>query len=111
MCVVGDEDQTIYSFTGASSGYLRDFARTHPGTTVVELTENYRSSPEILGLANRLIASTGRAKALTATRPSGPPPTCVPYADPAAELAGLVRTIRARLAEGSPRRRSPSSSG
>ena len=60
VCVVGDEDQTIYSFTGASSGYLRDFARTHPGTTVVELTENYRSSPEILGLANRLIASTGR---------------------------------------------------
>ena len=100
VCVVGDEDQTIYSFTGASSGYLRDFARTHPGTTVVELTENYRSSPEILGLANRLIASTGRAKALTATRSSGPPPGCVPYADAEAELAGLVRTIRARIDEG-----------
>src|SRR5664280_136892 len=100
VCVVGDEDQTIYSFTGASSGYLRDFARTHPGTTVVELTENYRSSPEILGLANRLIASTGRAKALTATRSSGPPPGCIPYADAEAELAGLVRTLRARIDEG-----------
>ncbi len=100
VCVVGDEDQTIFSFTGASSSYLRDFARTHRGATVVELTENYRSSPEILGLANRLIASTGRAKALTATRPSGPPPSCVAYADPAAELAGLVGTIHARIDAG-----------
>src|SRR5664279_2995977 len=100
VCVVGDEDQTIFSFTGASSSYLRDFARTHRGATVVELTENYRSSPEILGLANRLIASTGRAKALTATRPSGPPPSCLPYADPAAELAGLVGTIHARIDAG-----------
>jgi len=100
VCVVGDEDQTIYSFTGASSGYLRDFARGHPGTTIVELTENYRSSPEILALANRLIASTGRTKALTATRPSGPPPTRSAFADPAAELAGLVTAIRARIREG-----------
>ena len=100
VCVVGDEDQTIYSFTGASSSYLRSFARTHPGTTVIELTENYRSSPEILGLANRLIATTGRSKHLTATRPKGPPPSRSAYADPEAELAGLVRSIRARLAEG-----------
>ena len=100
VCVVGDEDQTIYSFTGASSGYLRDFARGHPGTTIVELTENYRSSPEILGLANRLIASTGRHKTLSATRPAGPPPTGSAFADPEAELAGLVTGIRARLGEG-----------
>jgi DNA helicase-2/ATP-dependent DNA helicase PcrA len=67
---------------------------------VVELTENYRSSPEILGLANRLIASTGRTKDLLATRPSGPAPSRVAYADPAAELAGLVGAIRARIDEG-----------
>ena len=100
VCVVGDEDQTIYSFTGASSAYLRDFAIGHPGTRIVELTENYRSSPEILGLANRLIASTGRTKVLTPTRPSGPPPTRSAFADPAAELAGLVGAIRARIREG-----------
>jgi len=100
VCVVGDEDQTIYSFTGASSAYLRDFAAGHAGTTIVELTENYRSSPEILGLANRLIASTGRTKVLTATRPSGPSPTRSAFADPAAELAGLVVAIRERIREG-----------
>ena len=100
VCVVGDEDQTIYSFTGASSDYLRDFAGTHPGTTVVALTENYRSSPEILRLANRLLAGAGRHKTLSATRPAGPPPTGAAYADPDAELAGLVTGIRARLRDG-----------
>ncbi len=100
ICVVGDEDQTIYSFTGASSSYLREFATTHPGTTVVNLTENYRSTPEILGLANQLIAGTGRKKALQATRPSGPQPTRLAYAQPEAELTGLVQGIRARLGEG-----------
>ena len=100
VCVVGDEDQTIYSFTGASSHYLRDFARTHPGTTVIALTENYRSSPEILGLANRLLAGGGRAKVLTATHDSGPSPSIAGFADAEAELDGLVRGIRARIADG-----------
>ena len=100
VCVVGDEDQTIYSFTGASSAYLRDFARTHPRTTVIELTENYRSSPQVLALANRLIASTGRTKHLTATQPAGPMPSAAAFADPDAELRGLVTGIRARLTGG-----------
>ncbi|HTC86455.1 MAG TPA: ATP-dependent DNA helicase UvrD2, partial [Candidatus Acidoferrum sp.] len=92
--------QTIYSFTGASSAYLRDFATTHPGATIVELTENYRSSPQVLDLANRLIASSGRTKRLTATRPAGPVPTALAFADPEAELRGIVTGIRARLAGG-----------
>jgi DNA helicase-2/ATP-dependent DNA helicase PcrA len=100
VCVVGDEDQTIYSFTGASSAYLRDFARTHSGATVVELSDNYRSTPQVLALANRLIASTGRTKHLTATRPAGPMPSAAAFADPEAELRGLVTGIRARLAGG-----------
>ena len=100
VCVVGDEDQTIYSFTGASSHYLRDFAGSHPGTRIVALTQNYRSSPEILGLANRLIAAGGRTKVLTATRPPGPAPSLTGYADADAELSGLVRAIAARIAEG-----------
>src|SRR5690349_18829093 len=75
LCVVGDEDQTIYTFTGATSDYLTTFAQRHPGTREITLSRNYRSSPEILALANRLLASEGRSKQLVATLPSGPSPT------------------------------------
>jgi len=100
LCVVGDEDQTIYSFTGATHEYLVRFADRHPGARVIRLTDNYRSTPEILGLANRLIAATGRSKALRATRPSGPAPGITAYADDEAELRGVVAGIRRALAEG-----------
>ncbi len=107
LCVVGDEDQTIYTFTGATSAYLTGFAARHQGARVITLTENYRSTPEILGLANRLLAADGRSKALTATRPAGTPPTIEGYPDGAMELAALTRTIRGLLATGDPDRFEP----
>jgi DNA helicase-2/ATP-dependent DNA helicase PcrA len=97
ICVVGDEDQTIYTFTGATSSYLTGFADRHAGSRVVALTENYRSTPQILGFANRLLAADGRSKALTATRPDGPPPTVEGHSDGGAELAALTRSIRGLL--------------
>ncbi|HEX2754771.1 MAG TPA: ATP-dependent helicase, partial [Candidatus Limnocylindrales bacterium] len=100
ICVVGDEDQTIYTFTGATSAYLTGFAARHAGARVVALTENYRSTPQILGLANRLLTAEGRSKALTATRPDGSPPTIEGYPDGAMELAAMTRTIRGLLAGG-----------
>ena len=100
ICVVGDEDQTIYTFTGASSSYLTGFADRHPDAHVVALTENYRSSPQVLGVANRLLAADGRTKALTATRPDGPPPTIDRYPDGDMELAALTRAIRGLVAPG-----------
>ena len=45
LCVVGDEDQTIYTFTGATSRFLTGFAERHPDARVIELAENYRSTP------------------------------------------------------------------
>ena len=75
VCVVGDDYQTIYSFTGASPTYLTGFAARHPGAQVVTLTENYRSSPQVLGLANGLARHFGgEPRALVATRDDGPPP-------------------------------------
>ena len=74
LCVVGDVDQTIYTFTGASSDYLTTFAERHPGARVLDLTRNYRSTPQVLELANRLIAADGRSKRLTASRAAGPEP-------------------------------------
>ncbi len=94
LCVVGDEDQTIYTFTGATSDYLTDFAARFPGAREVTLSRNYRSSPEILALANRLLAAEGRRKRLVAMMPSGPAPSIRRFADGEAELAGLVASIR-----------------
>ena len=107
LCVVGDEDQTIYTFTGATSSYLTGFAARHPAARVIALTENYRSTPQILGVANRLLAADGRSKALTATRPDGPQPTIERYPDGAMELAALTRTIRGLLNGAGPERFDP----
>ena len=65
---MGDEDQTIYTFAGATPEHLRGFAARHPGARVIDLLENYRSSPQVLSLANRLLASAGGAKRLVAIR-------------------------------------------
>jgi DNA helicase II / ATP-dependent DNA helicase PcrA len=102
VCVVGDEDQTIYTFTGATSRFLTGFAERYPGAHVVTLEENYRSTPEVLALANNLLASTGRTKHLVATRPSGPEPTVQRHGTESAELAALSRWIRERLGDGTP---------
>jgi DNA helicase-2/ATP-dependent DNA helicase PcrA len=100
LCVVGDEDQTIYSFTGASSGFLTSFEDRWPGARVVSLVRNYRSTPQVLALANRLIAADGRAKRLTATRGDGPEPTVSRHASAEAELDALADGIRTRLRDG-----------
>ncbi len=102
VAVVGDEDQTIYTFTGASSEYLTGFAERHTGTRVVTLSENYRSSPEVLTLANRLLASAGRTKHLETTRAAGPEPQIVRHNTEAGEMAAMVAWIRQRLADGTP---------
>ncbi|GMA93902.1 hypothetical protein GCM10025881_07260 [Pseudolysinimonas kribbensis] len=62
LCVVGDANQTIYSFTGATSEYLLQFASRWDGARIVRLERNYRSAPPILSLANRLMR--GRPGAL-----------------------------------------------
>src|SRR6476661_9144767 len=102
LCVVGDEDQTIYTFTGATSDYLTSFVQRHPGATEITLSRNYRSSPEILMLANRLLAAEGRTKQLVATKPSGPAPTVERFRDGDTEAAHLVSTIRRLVTEGTP---------
>jgi DNA helicase-2/ATP-dependent DNA helicase PcrA len=101
LAVVGDPDQTIYTFTGATPDYLLHFADKHPGARTVALTENYRSTPQVLEAANRL-TSGGPRGALTTSRPRGPEPTINAYRDPTAELAGLVAGIRTLLETGVP---------
>ena len=74
---------------------------------VVELTENYRSTPEVLGLANRLLWSAGRPKTSVATRPGGPAPTIDRHATDEAELTWLSRQIATLSGRGRLRPRSP----
>jgi DNA helicase-2/ATP-dependent DNA helicase PcrA len=98
LAVVGDEDQTIYTFTGATSEYLTGFVRRFPEARLVRLEDNYRSSPEVLALANRLLAATpgrgpGAGKRLVATRPSGPEPTVVAFEHAEREVAALVAEV------------------
>jgi DNA helicase-2/ATP-dependent DNA helicase PcrA len=102
LCVVGDEDQTIYSFTGASSAFLTSFAERWPDARLVPLVRNYRSTPQVLELANRLIAAEGRTKRLVATRGDGPLPTISRHQSAEHELAALVAWIRTRLGDGTP---------
>jgi DNA helicase-2/ATP-dependent DNA helicase PcrA len=95
VCVVGDDYQTIYSFTGASPAHLLGFTHRFPHATVVRLEENYRSSPEVLGVANTLAPRLGGfRKTLRATQPSGPEPVARAMPDEAAEVASIVSTVR-----------------
>ncbi len=99
IAVVGDPDQTIYTFTGASPEFLLRFAERHRGARIVSLVDNYRSTPQILALANRLVAPGPRGT-LRATREAGPKPAIRRYPHGDAELDGLVDGIRGRLASG-----------
>jgi DNA helicase II / ATP-dependent DNA helicase PcrA len=99
LCVVGDPQQVIYSFTGATSDYLTGFSAEFPAATVVRLLRDYRSTPQVVNVANQLVRS---AAALVAQRPPGPQPVLTEYADDTAEAAGLAVTIRALIAGGVP---------
>jgi DNA helicase-2/ATP-dependent DNA helicase PcrA len=91
LCVVGDDYQTIYTFTGASPEHLLTFPERYPNATIVRLEENYRSSPQVLTVANALARSMGGfEKTLRSTRADGPNPTARAVADTEAETAFVI---------------------
>jgi DNA helicase-2/ATP-dependent DNA helicase PcrA len=103
LCVVGDDYQSIYAFTGAGPEHLLGVPRRFPHATVVRLEENYRSTPQVLALANRLVPRLGGAeKVLRATRADGPEPVVRPFATPQEEGAAIVAAIRAASDGGVP---------
>jgi DNA helicase II / ATP-dependent DNA helicase PcrA len=101
LCVVGDPNQVIYSFTGATSTYLTGFTAEFPAATVVRLVRDYRSTPQVVAVANQLARS---APPLAAQRPPGPRPVLTEYPDDAAEAAGLANRVRTLMTAGVPAR-------
>ncbi len=113
LCVVGDASQTIYSFTGASPKHLLGFKAQYPEATVVKLIRDYRSTPQVVRLANELLAGrrSGGPVAdaawatplqLLAQRPAGPVPQFTECSDDEAEAATVAVKVRGLLDAGTP---------
>jgi DNA helicase-2/ATP-dependent DNA helicase PcrA len=96
LCVVGDPNQAIYAWNGAEPSVLTEFDRRHPGSATVVLDENYRSSPQILAVANAVLAagSAGSFTRLRAARADGPLPEVRSYPTDAEEARGVARAAR-----------------
>jgi len=103
LCVVGDDDQAVYGFTGADAGYLVHFARHFPTAGVVRLEENYRSTPQVLAAAHAVLpGGARRKKPLRPTLPDGPVPTITAYASDRGEAESVARALQAGHQPGAP---------
>ena len=114
LCVVGDASQTIYSFAGATPEYLLGFERRYEDATLVRLERNYRSTAEIVDVANRLmrgragalrleaVAATGSAEPTTSRADAAPPvePVVLEFPDELAEARATATRIRERIDAG-----------
>ena len=99
LCVVGDPNQTIYSFSGANASFLENFESRYPGANVIELTKNYRSTPEIIGVANR-IRGNQKFEPLEAVRPRGIEPQVLELQDREKECDFVANKIKDLLSSG-----------
>lgn len=105
LTVVGDANQTIYSFTGATPEYLMNFSRRFPDATVVRLQRDYRSTPQVVHLANEVIGKAkgrlaGSRLQLIGQRPDGPEPGYTEYDDEPQEARIVAQQIRGLISSG-----------
>ncbi len=107
LTVVGDANQTIYSFTGASPRYLLEFPRRFADATVIRLERDYRSTPQVVSLANRVIAAArgrvaGNKLHLVGQRAAGPTPSFDDYPDEVTEAVAVAKRIGELIEAGTP---------
>src|SRR5512139_3531824 len=104
FCAVGDEDQSIYGWRGASAGPMLSFENRHPGAKVIHLSTNYRSRAAILSVAGALIAKnrSRREKKITPAREGGERPAMSVYADQEAEAQEVAAAVGRELRAGVP---------
>jgi DNA helicase II / ATP-dependent DNA helicase PcrA len=95
LCAVGDDYQSIFGFTGATPNYLLELPRRLAGARVFKLETNYRSTPEVLELANRLTPALGGAlKSLRSEKETGPRPEVRTFADEDEEARFVAASAR-----------------
>lgn len=105
LCVVGDPNQAIYAWNGADPKLLRNFTSSYPDATVLRLKSNYRSTPQILTLANSLLNSGGGIDAdgkQQSMRADGPVPVLRSFANETSEAQAIARAVRDARAPGTP---------
>jgi DNA helicase II / ATP-dependent DNA helicase PcrA len=107
LTVVGDANQTIYTFAGATPRYLLEFSRRFPDAVVVRLRRDYRSTPQVVSCANMLISAArnqpaGSRLRLEGQLPPGPEPSFHEYDDEPAEAVAVAATIRRMIRDGIP---------
>jgi DNA helicase-2/ATP-dependent DNA helicase PcrA len=107
LTVVGDANQTIYTFAGATPRYLLDFSRRFPDAVVLRLQRDYRSTPQVVSAANTVISNArgqaaGTRLRLQGQQPPGPEPTFTEYDDEPAEANAVAANIRRMISDGIP---------
>jgi len=104
ICVTGDPDQSIYRWRGADINNILQFEKDWPNAVVIRLQENFRSTPNILSLADRLISfnQSRKEKTLIATKPKGDDVVVTQSDDEAEEAQAVARRIEELLTEGAP---------
>lgn len=104
LCAVGDPNQAIYAWNGADARYLNDFERFFPSSTTIVLDQNYRSTPQILAVANAVLTEGGATTPvhLKAQRGDGSIPQVVSHEDAAAEARSIARAVRDNHGTGRP---------
>src|ERR687890_1697598 len=107
LTVVGDANQTIYTFAGATPRHLLDFSRRFPDAVTVRLTRDYRSTPQVVSAANTLIRMArgrvaGSRLQLVGQLPRGPEPRFTEYDDEPAEATAVAAAIRRLVDDGTP---------